>query len=85
MAKDRTPEDQARGQWLRAQREALGISQSEVSRRARLPESEISKIENGWVEPRTGKWIRLLRAVEYDAPWLRELDAVFAPMDPPTR
>ena len=45
---------------LRTAREAKGLSQRALGRKAGVPQGHISKIENGAVDLRVQAWLRLL-------------------------
>lgn len=51
---------------LKAARVARGFSQRELSARAGVPQSHISKIENGGADIRMSSLIELARALELD-------------------
>ena len=51
---------------LRAAREAGGLSQREISVKTDLPQSHISKIENGAVDLRTSSLVELARVLDLE-------------------
>lgn len=51
---------------LKAARVARGFSQRELSARAGVPQSHISKIENGGADIRMSSLIELARALEFE-------------------
>lgn len=71
--KERTPQDIARGVWLRARREELGLTQMELAWRLKIHAAVLSKIENGYMEPGIDRWSAILKALDYETPWYGEL------------
>lgn len=61
-----THETDTFAQLLRAAREAKGLSQRELSARARVPQAHISKIENGAVDLRVSSLVSLARALDLE-------------------
>lgn len=53
-------------QFLRAAREAKGLSQRELSARSRVPQAHISKIENGAVDLRLSSLVALARVLDLE-------------------
>ena len=51
---------------LRAAREAEGLSQRDLSAKSGLPQSHISKIENGGVDLRTTSLVELARVLDLE-------------------
>ncbi|MDE0031461.1 MAG: helix-turn-helix transcriptional regulator [Deltaproteobacteria bacterium] len=51
---------------LKTAREAQGLSQRELSAKSRLPQSHISKIENGAVDLRTSSLVELARVLDLE-------------------
>jgi transcriptional regulator with XRE-family HTH domain len=51
---------------IREARKKLGISQRELSRRSGLPQSHISKIENGEIDLQTSSLIQIARSLEME-------------------
>ncbi len=52
------------GKNLKARRESLRLRQIEVAQRAGVDNALLSKIENGWVNPRPQIYIKILRVLE---------------------
>src|ERR1700749_915798 len=53
-------------QTLRSAREATGLSQRDLSARAGVPQSHISKIESGGTDLRTSSLVELARALDHE-------------------
>lgn len=63
------------GQWISMIRNQLGMSQKVLSRRAKIPQPTLSRIEQGKGEANIGTLVKILNAMSCDlilAPILRE-------------
>lgn len=50
------------GELLRRFRNALGMTQAQLAKRAGMPQSHLARMETGKVDPQLGTWKRLFKA-----------------------
>ena len=62
------------GERLRFARERMGLTQEELAKRSRVQLSQISKFENGYVEPSLHNFRKIVTGLRISADFLLDVD-----------